>query len=248
MAVARKISLVGLALVLLVVAFLAGYIVSGSSDSAQDKEPEPATVSVKNGSVGRSMKFNAEIRANSRLAATNTLTGVVTSVSDAKQFDAGNTVYTVNDVPVFVAPGNLAFYRDLREGVQGKDVAQLNDMLKRLGYPVSVDEQFGPVTTANVKQWQKDTGQSATGEISAAQLIAVPSLPSAFVLDTELLKIGGLLSGGEAIVSVPDGSPHVFMSLSESQAKLLSAGNHVVLSRVEKSGLASLVRLSPTNK
>lgn len=226
----RKLLILAVALAILAVGFGAGYTVSRASHPAIAEEPAPVAVAVDNGSVGRSMKFNAEIRNDTRLAATNTLTGMVAFVSTEAHFDTGDMVYAVNGTPVFVAPGDMPFYRELREGVTGKDVAQLNAMLDQLGYPVSVDESYGPVTRANVKKWQKDTGQPETGEILLGQLIALSPLPSGLVLDTDALKMGALLSGGEQLVSVPDGAPRFVLVVGESQSKLLSPGQPVVLS------------------
>lgn len=227
---ARRLLLLALTIVVLAVGFVAGYSISRSSQPPTEERRVPV-VAVDNGSVGRSITFNAEVRSNSRLAATNVLTGVVTSVSTENQFDIGDVVYSVNDIPVFVTRGDVPFYRDLREGVRGRDVEQLNAMLAHLGYPVTVDDSFGPVTRAGVTQWQKDTGQPATGEVTQGQLIAVHSLPSALVLDTDALTPAAVLSGGEQLVAIPDGTPRVVVVLSESQTKLLSPGLPVSLTQ-----------------
>jgi peptidoglycan hydrolase-like protein with peptidoglycan-binding domain len=72
------------------------------------------------------------------------------------------------------------FTRTLRKGSTGADVNTLQNWLAEVGYPVSIDGDFGPLTAAAVKQFQLSHSLSpATGVVgrrtAAALLAAVKS-------------------------------------------------------------------------
>lgn len=220
----RRLVLIVSILAIFGVGVLAGYALFHSSVIEKSADNQPITVAVESGSVGQSLKFNAEIATDKRLVATNILSGVITAVSADKQFNAGDMLYEVAGHCVFAAPGDTPFYRDLRLGMRGKDVRQLNAMLNALGYPGAVDDTFGSITQSNVKRWQRQTGQEQTGEIILGQLIAIPTLPSEVVFDREVAKTGRLLNGGEEIVFVSVESPRIYLVLGESQKGSLKIG------------------------
>ena len=53
----------------------------------------------------------------------------------------------------------------LRQGMNGPEIAIMQEKLSKLGYSVSVDGDFGPGTLSVVRQFQKDQGLSADGVI-----------------------------------------------------------------------------------
>ncbi len=72
------------------------------------------------------------------------------------------------------------FTRTLRKGTTGADVKTLQTWLSEVGYPVSIDGDFGPLTASAVKQFQQAHNLSpATGVVgrrtAAALLAAVKS-------------------------------------------------------------------------
>lgn len=84
-------------------------------------------------------------------------------VTRAPQADAevaeGDVLAEVSGRPVLALAGELPAYRDLRPGVSGDDVAQLQQGLARLGYdPGEADGRFGPATEEAVAAWYRDAG------------------------------------------------------------------------------------------
>ncbi|MCE7080349.1 peptidoglycan-binding protein [Streptomyces sp. ST2-7A] len=69
-------------------------------------------------------------------------------VSPGTELEAGRVLMEISGRPVFVLPGELPAYRDLRPGVEGQDVEQLQKALRSLGHDTKGDRQgfFGPGT------------------------------------------------------------------------------------------------------
>ena len=57
-----------------------------------------------------------------------------------------------------------AFYR-VKRGCKGGAVRRLQTWLSDIGYPVSVDGDFGPITESAVKQFQADHGLEVDGDV-----------------------------------------------------------------------------------
>jgi peptidoglycan hydrolase-like protein with peptidoglycan-binding domain len=76
-----------------------------------------------------------------------------------KRVSAGDVVLEVSERPVFVLPGAFPAYRDLMPGRSGKDVDQLRDALRELGYG-SYDRAgyFGPSAASAVRRFYRDLG------------------------------------------------------------------------------------------
>ncbi|WP_406284376.1 peptidoglycan-binding protein [Embleya sp. NBC_00896] len=89
------------------------------------------------------------------------VTGVRVKAGDVLK--AGQVLLEVSGRPVFVLPGELPVYRDLRPGGEGRDVEQLQVALKGLGYKVGTDKAgtYGAGTKAAVAAFYKATGYDA---------------------------------------------------------------------------------------
>ncbi|MCZ7460636.1 hypothetical protein [Streptomyces sp. WMMC940] len=77
-------------------------------------------------------------------------TSVVTKllVKAGNRFEAGRILLEVSGRPVFALPGRLPVYRDLKPGMDGDDVAQLQTALQRIGHRPGTDREghFGAGT------------------------------------------------------------------------------------------------------
>lgn len=89
------------------------------------------------------------------------VTGVRVRAGDV--VEAGQMLLEVSGRPVFVLPGELPVYRDLRPGGEGRDVEQLQTALKGLGYGVGTDRAgtYGAGTRAAVAAFYRATGYDA---------------------------------------------------------------------------------------
>ncbi|MFI6982524.1 peptidoglycan-binding protein [Embleya sp. NPDC050154] len=97
------------------------------------------------------------------------VTGVRVRAGDV--VEAGQVLLEVSGRPIFVLPGELPVYRDLRPGGEGRDVEQLQAALKGLGYGVGTDRAgtYGAGTRTAVAAFYRATGYEVpvTGEDDA---------------------------------------------------------------------------------
>lgn len=230
----RKIA--GILIILVLVAggaYWAGATLSRKTFTPEPS-PTPALVTVSEQTVGRTLDLAASIESQLAPVAANQLAGVITWVSDAREFGQGDPVYAVAGVPVRVVSGDTPFYRELAPGTRGSDVHQLTQLLTDLGYLRRADSEFGPVTEKAVKAWQKSQGREETGTIQLGELVAIPSIPTTLVLDRKIAKPGLDLQGGENIISATTGDPNVYLMVSEQQRNLIPAGAAVTLQNGEQ--------------
>jgi peptidoglycan hydrolase-like protein with peptidoglycan-binding domain len=91
--------------------------------------------------------------------------GVITTLPGRNaQFKEGEVLFIASGRPVFVLQGQIPTYRDLGPGAEGKDVRQLEEGLKRLGFdPGHVDGIFDSMTGTAVAEWYKAAGFDAFG-------------------------------------------------------------------------------------
>lgn len=84
----------------------------------------------------------------------------------------GSVVVEVSGRPVIVVAGGVPVYRDLRPGMTGKDVAQFQAVLARLGFSPETDGVFGPATKTAVGAWYRALGYepAMTAADAAVQL------------------------------------------------------------------------------
>lgn len=98
-------------------------------------------------------------------AETVILTGVRVKAGDTAK--AGQVLVEVSGRPVILLAGSVPGFRDLRPGASGKDVSQLQQALRAIGYSVKQNEStFGPSTKAALSKLYQDVGYPApdTGE------------------------------------------------------------------------------------
>lgn len=91
---------------------------------------------------------------------------VITAVRAAtgKDVRAGQVLAEVSARPVFILPGSIPVYRDLKPADRGKDVRQLQAALRNLGYGIGGDARgvFGSGTKAAVARFYERIGYDVT--------------------------------------------------------------------------------------
>ncbi|TDD68304.1 HlyD family efflux transporter periplasmic adaptor subunit [Actinomadura darangshiensis] len=99
--------------------------------------------------------------------------GVVTwAPKQGRTVKRGGTLLKVAGRPVTLMYGGSPMYRTLQSGESGKDVRQLEENLKALGYSgLTVDDEFSGATETAVKEWQDDRGLDETGRVDASQIV-----------------------------------------------------------------------------
>jgi peptidoglycan hydrolase-like protein with peptidoglycan-binding domain len=180
--------------------------------------------------VGSSINFNTVAAWTTSPVAANLASGTVTTVDvePGQEVGPGSVLYTVNLRPTVIAQGGIPGFRDLLVGAEGADVAQLQVMLASLGfYTGPTDGGFWGATESAVESWQKSLGVERTGVVQASDIVFVPVLPTRIALDTERVRRGAVLSGGEAVVLALPESPSFAIPLTADQATLVPTGARV---------------------
>jgi hypothetical protein len=141
------------------------------------------------------------------------VTAVHKELGDA--ITAGESILEVADRPIIALEGSVPMYRDIKRGVSGVDVRQLQAALAGLGYNVSETGVFDTKTEVAARALYKSVGSDLAAEpygvsslyIPKGEIVFVESLPT-FVLD--LPKTGAIWTGG-------DGEPSLVVTGSTLQ-------------------------------
>lgn len=245
---ARAAAWVLVAVLLCGLSFVAGRTTAQPVVLPPDVAASDVTVPAREVSLARSLDLTATVRQRLVPVGTNLVTGIVVRVSSASEFAEGDELYRVNQTSVRVVAGALPFFREMREGMSGDDVAQLKDVLHRLGYLASAGRTFDRVTTAAVKRWQEAQRVDATGVVPLGALVAVPTLPTRIALDRTVLLPGAQVSGGEKVAQRPDGEPEFLLVLTKDQASLVPDGAAVSLKAPQGTWLAITGRRVPNEQ
>lgn len=190
-----------------------------------------ATVRAEQGSVSAISRIRAFAQWEPMSAGVNSASGVVTEVALASgEASTCDVLYRVNEQPVVIAEGEIPAYRAMSEGDTGRDVVQLQEMLIACGYSTGdADGDFGPSTTAAVEAWQDDLGVEDTGVVALGSIVFVSTLPTQVLLDSDRLRVGSSLNGGEDVVSVLSDSPRFLSQISDRQVAQLEEGQRAFL-------------------
>ena len=213
---------VGVAVIgLVAAAFWAGRVTMQPAVVATDLPASEVLADVTEATVGRTLNLNVTVAQPKRALAANTLTGVVTAIRAPGEVAQGDVLYRVADVPVRAVAGELPFYRPLGQGDRGADVKQLENTLVSLRLLSRADDRFDAATTNAVKVWQGRLGIPKSGSVPLGEMVAVPTLPAALLLDAEEIALGGVLAGGELIVFGASGDATFELRLAQQQARLI---------------------------
>jgi peptidoglycan hydrolase-like protein with peptidoglycan-binding domain len=84
----------------------------------------------------------------------------------------GKAVYKLDNIPVPLLYGNLPLYRELRPGLTGPDVKEVERNLAALGYTgFTVDTRYTAATATAVRRWQQAAGRAQTGAFDPAGVV-----------------------------------------------------------------------------
>jgi peptidoglycan hydrolase-like protein with peptidoglycan-binding domain len=152
------------------------------SVAATSGEPGDDTTRTYQGSTGEVVRGDLEGRTTAsgtlRFADGRTLRagrgGVVTEVPvPGSVKKAGDRLYAVDNVPVFLLRGGMPAWRDLAAGMaDGPDVRQLERGLRELGFfRGDPDERFRSSTADAISKWQKENGLERTGRLPLGSVV-----------------------------------------------------------------------------
>ncbi|MGW5577163.1 peptidoglycan-binding protein [Micromonospora chokoriensis] len=137
----------------------------------------------------------------------------------------GDPVLRADDRPVVLLFGNLPMYRELKVGVEGSDVRQLESNLRALDYFYGTpNEKFDKATEVAVKRWQKRLKVTESGIVGAGAVIYTPEQ---LRVAAASLRVGAPATGD--VLTVTTTKQVVTATVKEKQAGLAKAGNTVTV-------------------
>lgn len=159
--------------VAVVVAGVGAFAWTRDGNQAQGAQAPLATAVVSRGDLVDTEKVDGKLTYGDVRDVWAGASGVVTWAPEAgATVRRGETLLSVAGKSVTLMFGGRPMYRTLREGVSGKDVRQLEENLRALGYGgITVDGEFTGATGAAVEEWQDDRGLAETGQVDAGQVV-----------------------------------------------------------------------------
>jgi peptidoglycan hydrolase-like protein with peptidoglycan-binding domain len=168
------------------------------------------------------------------------LAGTVTTVADdGTVVRRGGRLYTVDDRAVVLLYGSMPAYRKLAVGLVGRDVGQLEDNLRALGYTgFTVDREYTTATASAVRRWQDSLGLDETGELELGQVVF---LPGAVRTGNASVRPGDLLTPGTPVLSYTGTARIVTIDLEVTDRSLAHRGDSVTITLPDSRAVSGTV-------
>ena len=139
----------------------------------------------------------------------------------------GSVLYRVDQRPVVLLLGSLPAWRRLEDGVEGRDVKQLEQNLKALGYdPGTVDREFDDDTEEAVEAWQADLGLEETGAVEPADTVFSPTPVR---IGSHVASVGQAAQPGAEVLQVASTTQVVTVELDATEQSLVAKGDAVTV-------------------
>lgn len=139
----------------------------------------------------------------------------------------GGVLFRVDQRPVVLLLGNLPAWRRLEDGVEGRDVKQLEQNLKALGYdPGTVDREFDDDTEEAVEDWQADLGLDETGAVEPTDIVFSPTPVR---IGSHVASVGQPAQPGGEVLQVASTTQVVTVELDATEQSLVAKGDEVTV-------------------
>ena len=136
----------------------------------------------------------------------------------------GGVLYRVEGKPVVLLYGRVPAFRELKEGMTGRDVRQLNANLAALGYANSPSAHFTSATKYGLEQLQTAVGLAATGKLALGQ---VAFLPRPLRVTRVMATLGTRLAPGGVVAQASSTTRRVEVDVAATQQTSVKPGNRV---------------------
>ncbi|WP_119697946.1 efflux RND transporter periplasmic adaptor subunit [Microbacterium halotolerans] len=133
-----------------------------------------ATEQVVRGDLEESTSATGTLRYDDSRAVQAGAAGTVTGLpSPGTTVSAGESLYSIDDAPVFLLRGEIPTWRGFASGMgDGADVQQLEEALRELGFFADEpDELFRWATVEAIMDWQESHGLERTGELPFGSVV-----------------------------------------------------------------------------
>jgi peptidoglycan hydrolase-like protein with peptidoglycan-binding domain len=260
--VKRKTWLLAAATVLIAVTAVGGAVIAfgptRTTPAARESSTNTATVEKGKLSAMTSQSGTLTYRAQpngSPYPVINQASGTYTELpTDGDEIKCGDVLYRVDENPVLALCGMVPVYRDLRSGLVGHDVRQLNGNLHKLGFDAAAGVTIDP--DDNVFTWrtqqalrvlQHRKGIRLTGKLDLDDAIF---LPEAVRIAKVTGELGAPAQPGAQVAQATSDTIEVQVALDPSQqggvntgdpAQITLPGNKTVTGEVDRLGRVAQV-------
>ncbi|MBG6085900.1 peptidoglycan-binding protein [Actinomadura viridis] len=143
----------------------------------------------------------------------------------------GQVIYRVDGKPVILLKGSTPLYRDLKQGMRGADVKQLNAALVALGYAGSElnprSGYFGWATADALEELQDDVGMEEDGELDKGQAVI---LPDDRIRVTKVTPVtGAAASAGTEVFQASSTDRQVTVAVDATSRSQVKVGDKVTI-------------------
>lgn len=211
-----------------IAASVLGLGASGGNKADADTPLPPSTTKVTQETLLDTSTTGGELGFGATTAVSGRLAGTVTRLpSVGETISRGESLYEVDDVPVTLMYGSLPAYRELKDGVEGADVQQLEANLAALGYVgFDVDEDFTGNTAAAVERWQEDHGLEETGVVALGSVVFAPAKVR---VDGLAAEEGSAAAPGQDVLSFTGTAKAVTVEIDTEEQRLAKKGSKVTV-------------------
>ncbi|MGI5287561.1 efflux RND transporter periplasmic adaptor subunit [Nonomuraea polychroma] len=154
----------------------AGLLEGASGPTQSANVLPPATATVAKQTLNDTMDADGELGYGPVTTAVTRKPGTITWLPESgRQVTRGKSLYRLDNDPVTLMYGDTPAYRDLKIGVEGNDVENLERNLSKLGYDgFTVDDEYTYDTAEAVMEWQEDRGLDETGVVDLGRVVFAP--------------------------------------------------------------------------
>jgi peptidoglycan hydrolase-like protein with peptidoglycan-binding domain len=159
----------------------AGYF--GYAEFTRDGGAVPAaqagpakTAKVTRGTLTSTEKVDGTLGFGDPVLVSGRLPGIVTGLpAEGSTVRRGEAMYHVDGRPIPLFYAAAPFYRTLKPGDEGADVAALEANLAALGFTgFTADDDYTGATADAVRDWQEKLGLSETGTVELGRIVVAP--------------------------------------------------------------------------
>ncbi|PZG05405.1 efflux RND transporter periplasmic adaptor subunit [Nonomuraea aridisoli] len=186
----------------------------------------PATATVARETLNETTDADGELGYGPVTTATARKPGTITWLPDSgATVTRGRPLYRLDAQPVMLLYGDTPAYRDLKVGVEGRDVENLERNLSKLGYDgFTVDDEYTWDTAEAVMEWQEDRGLDETGVVELGRVVFAPGKVRVESLDTER---GQPAAPGQKVLTYTGTSKVVTVQLDAEDQRMAKKGAKV---------------------
>jgi peptidoglycan hydrolase-like protein with peptidoglycan-binding domain len=217
--------------------FISGGAVPGTASAADPgdgagDDVELATATVERRTLTATESLSGKLGYAGSYEVPGGLSGTLTwMVPTGTVVTAGEPLYEVDGgVDASLMYGSRPAWRTLEPGVSnGFDVRQLEENLQALGYTREgdeIDKHWDSDTTAAVKRWQRDHGQTADGVLGLGEVVF---LPEAIRITDVSATPGSRVGQGGALATATSTRRVVSVDLDADDRDLLEVGTIVTI-------------------